>query len=255
MLNVLRKLIQLKNNLMRRLLLERRTLNLINYKYSTYYSKKIKCELSELCAKYTADKGYIIDQNKIDKNFKIDNYHNYTDYYSEIFSLSRNSIKKVFELGIGNINKENISNMNMLGDQYSPGASLKVWRDYFINATIYGADHDESALFNEQRIKTFYVDQANSETILDMWKKINEKDFDIIIDDGCHRYEETINFFENSKNFLKVDGIYIIEDIVPSQRKKFLKYFKDKNYDFKFIHFSRPEGSCDVNSLITLRNL
>ena len=111
---------------MRRLLLERRTLNLINYKYSTYYSKKIKCELSELCAKYTADKGYIIDQNKIDKNFKIDNYHNYTDYYSEIFSLSRDSIKKVFELGIGNINKENISNMNMLGDQYSPGASLKV---------------------------------------------------------------------------------------------------------------------------------
>ena len=88
-----------------------------------------------------------------------------------------------------------------------------------------------------------------------MWKKINEKDFDIIIDDGCHRYEETINFFENSKKFLKSDGIYIVEDIVPSQRKKFLKYFKDKDYDFKFIHFSRPEGSYDANSLITLRNL
>ena len=250
-----RKLIQFKNILMRRLLLERRTLNLIKYKYSTYYLKKDKCELSELCVKYTADKGYVVNQNKKDKYFKVDNYHNYTDYYSEIFSLSKNNIKKVFELGIGNINKESIYNMNMLGDQYSPGASLKVWRDYFKNATIYGADIDKSALFNEERIKTYYVDQASTKTILEMWKKINEQDFDIIIDDGCHRYEETINFLENSKKFLRRDGIYIIEDIVPSQRKMFLKYFKNKNYDFKFIHFSRPEGSHDVNSLITLRNL
>ena len=252
---MLRKLIQIKNNLLRRLLLDRRTLGLIKYKYSTYYSKQERCELSELCFKYTSDKGYVQNQDKIDKNFKIHNYHNYSDYYSEIFSLSRNNIKKVFELGIGNVNKENIYNMNMLGDQYSPGASLKVWRDYFKNAMIYGADHDESALFNEERIKTYYVDQANTETILEMWKKINEKDFDIIIDDGCHRYEETINFFENSKKFLRKDGIYIIEDIVPSQRKKFLNYFKNENYDFKFIHFSRPEGSYDANSIITLRNL
>ena len=252
---MLRRIIQIKNNLLRRLLLDRRTLSLIKYKYSTYYSKQERCELSELCSKYTSDKGYVQNQDKIDKNFKIHNYHNYSDYYSEIFSLNRNNIKKVFELGIGNINKENIHNMNMLGNRYSPGASLKVWRDYFKDAKIYGADHDKSALFNEERIKTYYVDQANTETILEMWKKINEKDFDIIIDDGCHRYEETINFFENSKKFLKSDGIYIIEDIIPSQRKKFLKYFKNKNYDFKFIHFSRPEGPNDVNSLITLRNL
>ncbi len=252
---MLRKLIKMKNNLMRRIFFEKRTSDIINYKYSTYYSKKERCELSDLCAKYTADKGYVLNQNKIDKNFKIHNYHNYTDYYSEIFSLNRNSTKKVFELGIGNINEKNIYNMNMLGDLYSPGASLKVWRDYFKNATIYGADHDEGALFNDERIKTYYVDQANTESILEMWKKINEKDFDIIIDDGCHRYEETINFFENSKKFLRSDGIYIIEDIVPSQRKKFLKYFKNKNYNFKFIHFSRPEGSYDANTIITLRNL
>ena len=172
---MLRKLIQLKNNIVRRLLLESRTRNLIKYKYSTYYSKKEICELSKLCAKYTADKGYVQNQDKIDKNFKIHNYHNYSDYYSEVFSLSRNNIKKVFELGIGNVNKENILNMNKLGEQYSPGASLKVWRDYFKNAMIYGADHDESALFSEERIKTYYVDQAKKETILEMWKKLMKK--------------------------------------------------------------------------------
>ena len=77
---MLRKLIQLKNNIVRRLLLESRTRNLIKYKYSTYYSKKEICELSKLCAKYTADKGYVQNQDKIDKNFKIHNYHNYSDY-------------------------------------------------------------------------------------------------------------------------------------------------------------------------------
>ena len=49
--------------------------------------------------------------------------------------------------------------------------------------------------------------------------KIGEDEFDIIIDDGCHRYEETINFYENSIDKLKDNGIYIIEDILLSQRK------------------------------------
>lgn len=240
---------------MRRLFFEKTILNFIKYKYSTYYLKKDNCELSNLCEKYISDKGYTLKQLKKNGNFKISYYHNYVDYYSEIFSLGKNSIKKVFELGVGNVNKENIYNMNMLGDQYSPGASLKVWRDYFKNATIYSGDIDKSALFNEERIKTFYVDQSDAETIKDMWREIGEKDFDIIIDDGCHRYDETINFFENSKKFLRDDGIYIIEDIIPSQRKKFLNYFKNNNYDFKFINFTRPEGIYDVNSLITLRNL
>ena len=252
---MLRKIFKLKNKLIRRIFLDKTISGHIKYKYTTYYSKKDNCELSNLCAKYLSDKGYILSQGTKDKNYKIKNYHNYVDYYSEIFSLSKNNIKKVFELGIGNINNKSIYNMNKLGDNYLPGASLKVWRDYFKNARVFGADIDKSALFEDERIKTFYVDQSKKDSIQKMWGEINEKDFDIIIDDGCHRYEETIIFFENSKKFLRSDGIYIIEDITPSQRKKFLKYFKDKNYDFKFVNFYRPEGKLDVNSIITIRNL
>ena len=42
-----------------------------------------------------------------------------------------------------------------------PGASLRVWRDYFPNAIIYGADIDKDILFAEERIKTFYIDQLD----------------------------------------------------------------------------------------------
>ena len=142
--------------------------------------------------------------------------------------------------------------MNFLGDSYQPGGSLRVWKSFFKNANIYGADIDKNILFYEDRIKTYYVDQGNIDSIKLLWQSVNEKDFDIIIDDGCHRYEETIVFFENSIERLRVGGLYIIEDILPSQRKKFLKYFNSIKFTYKFINFSRPEKNPDNNSLILI---
>ena len=60
------------------------------------------------------------------------------------------------------------------------------------------------------------------------WKKIKQKDFDLIIDDGCHQFEGTINFFINSIKFLRPNGFYIIEDIFI-KTKKILDFFIKKN--------------------------
>jgi hypothetical protein len=84
-----------------------------------------------------------------------------------------------------------------------PGASLRVWKDYFKNAEIYGGDIDKDILFEEDRIKTFYVDQLNTSSIEAMWQKIRIKNFDIIINDGLHTTDANINFFLNSFNKLK----------------------------------------------------
>ena len=53
-----------------------------------------------------------------------------------------------------------------------PGASLRVWKDYFINSRVYGADIDKSILFEEDRIKKFYVNQLDSSSIKEMWSNI-----------------------------------------------------------------------------------
>ena len=143
--------------------------------------------------------------------------------------------------------------MRMLGKNYKPGASLRVWRDYFKNAKIFGADIDKKTLFKEQRISTYYVDQSDPKSIKKMFKKFKVKKYDIIIDDGCHRFEETINFFKNSINKLSYDGIYIIEDIVPSQRKKFLKFFKSSKFQVKLVNFHRPKKNILSNCIITIR--
>ena len=72
------------------------------------------------------------------------------------------------EVGLGSNNTELLSNM---GSDGKPLASLRAWRDYFPNAQIYGADIDKDILTNEERIKTFFVDQTKPDTIREMLKK------------------------------------------------------------------------------------
>ena len=94
-----------------------------------------------------------------------------------------------------------------------PGASLRVWKDYFVNANIFGGDIDKNILFEEDRIKTYFVDQLNVSSIKIMWEKTGVEKFDIIIDDGLHEPKANLNFFFNSIHKLKENGIYIIEDV------------------------------------------
>lgn len=252
MKNYLRKFFKLKNDFLRRVFFDRNILKIFQYKYTSYYIKKDNDELTRLCKKYLANKGYEISQNK-NNNFDLDHYQNYSDYYSEIFYMNKNNVKNVLELGIGSVDKNNLYNMSKLGKNYKPGASLRVWRDYFKNAIIYGADIDKTILINEKRIKTTFVDQSKKKSISRMFKNFGVKTFDIIIDDGCHRFDETIIFFNNAINKLSNTGIYIIEDIVPSQRKKFLKFFKSSNLQVKLINFYRPKKNILSNCLITIR--
>ena len=50
--------------------------------------------------------------------------------------------------------------MNHQGENYKTGGSPRMWREYLENAKIF-ADVDKDCLFNEDRIKTFYVDQSD----------------------------------------------------------------------------------------------
>ena len=59
-------------------------------------------------------------------------------------------------------------------------------KKYFLNANIYGADIDRDILRNEDRIKTYYVDQTDPKAIDELFKNIGDIKFDIILDDGGH---------------------------------------------------------------------
>ena len=106
---------------------------------------------------------------------------------------------------------------------------------------------------NEERIKTFYVDQTNSTTIFNMFKDIGENKFDIIIDDGLHKFSANICLFENSVKKLSENGTYIIEDIFYKDKIKFLNYFENQSYNFSIVDIYHKKNIAN-NCLIIIKN-
>ena len=139
-----------------------------------------------------------------------------------------------------------------MGKDGKPLASLRAWRDFFINANIYGADVDKGILKNENRIKTFYVDQTNPDTIKSMFEKIGVEKFDIILEDGLHEYNANICFFENSIKHLADDGIYIIEDVYYKDQEKFINYFEKTDYNFSVIDIFHDKNIAN-NCLVVIK--
>jgi hypothetical protein len=132
-----------------------------------------------------------------------------------------------------------------------PGASLRAWRDYFVNSVVYGADIDKNILFEEDRIKTFYVDQTDLSSIENLWRNVQQNNFDLIIDDGLHTYKAASTFFEYSFNNLKKGGIYIIEDVNFIYIEK-LSNFLSK-YNIEVIILNRKYLKNIDNNLILIR--
>ena len=198
---------------------------------------KTNSQLTDLMNLYGSDKG--------GKN----NHHNYSEYYSHIFFNKKKYIKKFLEVGLGTNNVNLASNMGVEG---KPLASLRAWKDYFINAEIYGADIDKNILKDEEGIKTFYVDQTDPITISEMFKKIGVEKFDVILEDGLHEFNANICFFENAINFLSNDGLYIIEDVYYKDKIKFINYFKNTNYNFSIVDIYHNENI--ANNCIVLIN-
>jgi hypothetical protein len=189
---------------------------------------------------------------------KSSDWHNYTITYFDLFSKYENENINIFELGLGTNNLDVPSNM---GSNYSTGASVRGWKEFFKNANIYGADVDKRILFTEDRINTFYVDQTNFIDIAAMWNDslLRDVTFDIMIDDGLHEKHSTVNFFIQSYFKLKIKGIYIIEDIQIKEIEQFekalnkLKNILNFNFEIKNI-FHEKNNVDNVIAVIEKNN-
>ena len=123
----------------------------------------------------------------------------YTGLYYLLFSQLQNKELIVAELGI------------------EKNASTKLWRDFFIKSEIHGFEFEEKKLANalkDNLHNTYYhkIDSSSPESIKNAFEKTGRK-FDIIIDDSTHIFDHQINIIYNSHNYLKENGILIIEDI------------------------------------------
>jgi hypothetical protein len=169
-------------------------------------------ELCTLFEKYRADKVQTI-------------HHDYSvDYFFHLIS-NKEKYSNVLEIGIGNIPLMS----NHVGGDYIPGASIKAWRDFFPNATVYAIDILEEVLFEEERIKTYVADQSNPDLLENFITTVKQQtgnenfEFDFIIDDGSHDVSHQKTSINTLNKYLKVGGIYIIEDIASWWLEELLK--------------------------------
>lgn len=153
-------------------------------------------------------KDLVLSNNYLTDKFSS---HNYLDLYDELFSPIQQSVKNVLEIGV------------------QKGHSLLLWRDFFVNAQIYGTDITDKKLnINldlEDRIH-YTVGNAYDKSMINKYNNIK---FDVIIDDGSHLIEHMTWFVENYPKLLNDDGILIVEDIAHRPHADKLKKILPKH--------------------------
>ena len=162
--------------------------------------------LTEIANRIGTDKG------------TMDYGHHYTGFYDELLNdLSKGHVK-MLEIGVA--------------DPRFPGASLKVWKEYFPDIELIGYDINPDAKKFEQDGVSVFIGDQNNPAHLESCINKHGGDFDIILDDGSHYGEHIVTSFKTLYPYLKEGGIYIIEDLHAAQldENKMIEEVKALNY-------------------------
>jgi predicted O-methyltransferase YrrM len=162
--------------------------------------------LNDLAMKYGSDKA--------------SNGNTYMGLYNEYFQrqgLTREGVSSVLEIGT------------------NKGASLRVWADFFPKAQVYGLDitrqYELPGMLDHDRIHTAIADQADREAIKqimlcdfgitaprhDIAAPREDRQFDIIIDDGSHEQADQQISLGYLFFWLKPGGLYVVEDVITGE--------------------------------------
>lgn len=149
----------------------------------------------------TTNKTHLVDQNSSSLHdlgllYKTDKatFHEYTKFYQTHFDALRYSTNTVLEIGVRD------------------GASLFMWRDYFVNAKIYGVDNQNVSHLKSDRIDIFQLDQENVNELRKLPTQL-----DLIIDDGGHTMlQQQTTFKILLLENLRSGGVYVLEDLHTS---------------------------------------
>ena len=162
----------------------------------------------------------IVDNSITDKN----TIHSYLPLYQQLLISKKETAKNVLEVGI------------------YQGGSIKLWSDFFTNATVYGLDimninNVYEGIKNKKNIILHTsTDAYNNDFFTTHFLNKNIK-CDFMLDDGPHSLESMKQFINLYSQIMTDDGILIIEDVqswewidilkneVPEHLKQFIKIY------------------------------
>jgi hypothetical protein len=135
----------------------------------------------------------LINNEKSDK----DTLHSYIDLYDDLLKDKKTTATNVCEIGVLH------------------GGSIKLWKDYFTNATVYALDVKDNTNGWEgvidPRIKLFLNNDAYDPNFIG--NALGNVKFDMILDDGPHTLPSMKLAIQYYLPLLKDDGIFMIEDV------------------------------------------
>lgn len=121
--------------------------------------------------------------------------HGYLRRYSELFEQRREKVRSILEIGV------------------QEGGSLRMWEEYFPNATICGLDVDPSYAVHQGERRIVFIGDSTLSATANRIREEHPALFDIIIDDGSHHPADQLDTFEAFFPLLGDGGYYAIEDI------------------------------------------
>jgi demethylmacrocin O-methyltransferase len=133
--------------------------------------------------------------------------HGYIPFYRRHFAPFRRKRFNLLEIGIGTVGPR------------GGGDSLRMWREFFPNATIWGLDILDKASHAERRINIVQGSQNDADFLRSVAARIGR--IDIVIDDGSHVNEHVLTSFTTLFPLLAAGGLYVIEDMETSYFPKF----------------------------------
>jgi hypothetical protein len=127
---------------------------------------------------------------------KSSNVHGYARAYEPHLAPLRHEPITLLEIGVGS------------------GASLRMWRDYFPRATLYGLDIRDCPDLAALGVTLFQGSQSD-ESLLERLIATTGP-LDVVIDDGSHLWADQIASFRKLYPHLEPGGVYAIEDLHTS---------------------------------------
>jgi hypothetical protein len=184
-------------------------------------------ELCKIGAKYKTDKTPSVG-------------HGYTPFYHSLLAGKR--VKRVLEIGIGG----GPVSMSHIPD-YTIGASLFMWEEFFPEAEIFALEINSDTLVNTGRIKSYVCDQSDEKSLRDAITKIGPG-FDLIIDDGSHNPKHQILTANILVPMLNPGGLYIIEDVSDPSIVSCI------NFPCEVKEFNPEAFECHDDRVIVIKN-
>ena len=158
-------------------------------------------------------------------------HHTYDYWYNSVFaSFPREAKLDILESGI------------------KFGGSLVAWKEYFPNANVTGIDIEDVRLEENKRDDIEFI-------LGDIKDYKPDRRFDLIIEDGNHSNFDALWAATHLVEYLKTDGILIVEDIQEAYMVPFLMWGKlNGDYVVTTVDMRRLTNSHD-NFLIQIHKV